>query len=131
MKYIAAIILTGFLGIMILGFMPMNHDAHHGAVVAETPCPIISLLSTVCGTSGISMAFTHASALYSFLNNPISSIFVLALFLFIWAYFAGTFAPPGLKLVPIFQNRNPHNKSSNTEKERSWLSLFENSPSFK
>jgi hypothetical protein len=133
MKYFAALILIGFLGTVFLGFMPMDHNTHHMPSM-ESPCPIAAMFNVVCSSDTASMAVIHIGALQSFLNAPISTTFSLTITLLaVGLLFITLFKWPDIQLPALLGHKRwrfSRAYPSPLEKERSWLSLFENSPSF-
>jgi hypothetical protein len=134
MKYIAAIIIVGFLGMVFLGLLPMGHSHHHGMSDDPNPCPIASLLNTACTSNGISMAVTHISAIRSFSNTPVSSFFLfLALLVELGFVVCITVkrvrghTVRTIRVESLLKKKQAHPSSL---KRQSWLSLFEHSPTF-
>lgn len=132
MKYIALFILIGFLGMISVGFMTMNHDHHDMMNSAELPCPIAVMLNIVCTGNGASMALSHISALQSFLNTPASFALFLSLLLLCIGILFDIFARDvsSLRNAGRFKLQKFLVLQGFLEKQRSWLSLFEHSPSF-
>src|SRR3989344_6598182 len=107
MRFISIIIVIAVLRIALLGFLPMNHAAHHG-VSDSSPCPITLLLNALC-SSGSFMGPAHILALYSFSNVPIVAMFLLFFLLttFGLSVYARLFVHPAACL--------PHNFNKNTQ----------------
>ncbi|MDD5164935.1 MAG: hypothetical protein PHG25_00125 [Candidatus Pacebacteria bacterium] len=135
MKYLSSFILVGFLSVLFFGFLPMNHDIHGDMNVAEQPCPIISLINTLCGTSGSFMLFDHISALQSLSNIPLSptilGLSLIAVFMYALIHFLQIRNVQRiiiLKFKPV--SHESYLALRSFFKVRSWLSLFVLSPSF-
>lgn len=132
MKYVALVTIALFLGMIHFGFISMDHNAHHDMTTHEAPCPIGSLY-TITSTDDVAMALGHANALYSFSNTPISTVFLflnlMLCGLLLWFVLHNLHLPVEVETFlrqKIFYIKKIYSR----DKERSWLSLFENSPSF-
>jgi hypothetical protein len=134
MKYLAIIILVAFLGIIFLGFIPLGSMDHSHMDTAESPCPFAALLAASCSANIFSMIFAHMNALRSLSNVVISTLVIFAVFMVSLAY--GEWRRRTLsEELNIFKQKNRQRLhvqklSPVRERELSWLSLFELSPSF-
>lgn len=133
MKYFAALLFVCFIGTVFLGFMPTGHNLHH-STGTESPCPIAEIFNVICSSEAASMAMIHIGALQSFLNAPISTTFSLTLVLLAVGFlFIMHLKWSDVQLQALLGHKRWRFSlvyTSILEKERSWLSLFENSPSF-
>lgn len=137
MKYLTAIIVIVFVGIVLFGFASVSHGVGHEMGTMDADCPIMTLISATCTPNALSMALSHISALQSFSSTPASAIFLFSTVLALLG-FAFTFAILPLSAVPIpavywsdRSRRSSYLYSFGKQKETSWLSLFEHSPSLR
>ena len=130
MRFISIIIVIAVLSIALLGFLPMNHAAHHG-VSDSSPCPITLLLNALC-SSGSFMGPAHILALYSFSNVPIVAMFLL--FFLLIAF--GLSICAWLFVCHVVHAHHDFNKNTRAAcaipilsfGEKEWLALCVNSP---
>lgn len=138
MKYLALILLIGFVSIALFGFVAIPHQmsGHSGSdclasfVVNKSLCP---------DGNNFSYAFYHIQA-YQFFSNALISSFV-AIFAVIALAFILTFVFREFDARPVFRNQIFYLKKRLTEIADSllssfkifirWLSILENSPSAK
>jgi hypothetical protein len=136
-KYLATILLIGFVGVAIFGFMWMPHQmsGHSGSdciaslVVGKSLCPD--------GNNTFSYAFYHFKA-YEFFSNAIivSAVAVLAIiaFAFILTFVLKNFDPLSISRNQIISLKKRlfeiiDSLCSSYKNLIRWLSLLENSPS--
>lgn len=139
MKYLALILLIGFIGMGLFGFIGMPHQmsGHSGSdclasfVVNKILCPD--------GNNSFSYAFYHIQA-YQFFSNALIGSFA-AIFAVIALTFVLTFVLRNFDIWLVFKNQIFYLKKRLLEISYSlhsslknfirWLSLLENSPSLK
>jgi len=137
MKLLATILLIGFVGVVIFGFMWMPHQmsGHSGSdciaslVVGKSLCPD--------GNNSFSYAFYHFQA-YEFFSNAImvsvAAVLAIIAFAFILTFVLKNFDPlsiSGNQITYIKKRLFEISNSlhSNLKNFIRWLSLLENSPS--
>jgi len=134
MKFILTLAIMSFLAIVLLGFMPMDHISHHGMDDVLPPCPVASLLSFACYGGGLAMTVDHVSALQAFSNNTVPSAFIPLALIVVLGFWILAFYIKKHPLVFSFarfdRERLRSRASLSSRKILSWLSFFENSPSF-
>jgi hypothetical protein len=126
MKTIATILILGFVGIVFLGFLPMDHHVH--SEMFSTSCPVISAFNAEC-VDGFLMALMHIALVGSLLGAPVAPILMTAvllcvlviLFLILGTHASAKFVR---RLAPVRTDDIPARY-----KLRRWLALFEHSPS--
>ncbi len=121
MKYASIVLLFGFVGVAVFGFLAMNHvgaEGHGGCLAAQarnTECP---------GSGDSDLGLFHINAFKSFSLAIVLAVLSLAVF----------FSLSKEKLlVPIaFQGTNAPEVFEFTSFRafREWLTLLENSPSY-
>ena len=139
MKYLATILLIGFVGVALFGFawMPHQMSGHSGSdclasfVVGKSLCPD--------GNNSFSYAFYHFQA-YEFFSNAII-VSVAAVLAIIAFAFIPIFALKNFDSRSVSRNNVVYLKKrlieitdslhSNLKNFIRWLSLLENSPSLK
>jgi len=139
MKLLATILLIGFVGVVIFGFMWMPHQmsGHSGSdciaslVVGKSLCPD--------GNNSFSYAFYHFQA-YEFFSNAImvsvAAVLAIIAFAFILTFVLKNFDPlsiSGNQITYIKKRLFEISNSlhSNLKNFIRWLSILENSPSLK
>lgn len=134
MRYISSFILIGFVSILFLAFVPVSHSTHHSQERKVFACPFAALLPAVCHS--VAMASIHIDVLQSLLSGAYNvretvSIALLGIALISsLSLFFRRFTPNVAELSVARSRAVSPTTDSSQEKERSWLSLFENSPSF-
>ncbi len=137
MKFLTTILLIGFIGIALFGFIGMPHQmsGHSGSgclasfVVGKSLCPD--------GANSFSYAFYHIQA-YQFFSNALTSS-VATILAIIASAFILIFALKNFYTRPVLKNQNFYLKKRIIEISNSlhssfrnfirWLSILENSPS--
>lgn len=134
MKNVLALILIGFIGLSVLGFISMNHDMNH----SNTGCVPFAVGGASCPLGLADMAFYHIAAFQGFSNfllpfSSTASDILYALFLFAVLYLIIKNLSPG------YFNQQNHFQKLYTHKSRifdiyatktmRFLALLENSPS--
>ncbi|MBM2818010.1 MAG: hypothetical protein HW401_600 [Parcubacteria group bacterium] len=137
MKYLATILLIGFVGVALFGFVWMPHQMsdHVGSdciaslVVGKSLCPD--------GNNSFSYAFYHFQA-YEFFSNAVivsvAAVLAIIAFAFILTSVLKNFDPRSVsknQIICIKKRLFEINDSlhSNLKNFIRWLSLLENSPS--
>ena len=130
MKFLTAIILIGFIGITLLGFTGMSNPNMGDHM--NRSCLASFLDSDFCLPSAFSVAIHHISALQSFSNVPISSLYFSLIFLVLLAFATTVLFKSIFEVNQIFSfefaNYPIRLAGSARRKIIHWLSLFENSP---
>ena len=136
-KYLATILLIGFVGVAIFGFMWMPHQMsdHAGSdciaslVVGKSLCPD--------GNNSFSYAFYHFQA-YEFFSSAIivsvAAVLAIIAFAFILTFALKNFDPRSISRKQIIYLKKrlieiADSLHSNLKNFIRWLSLLENSPS--
>ena len=129
-KILTPFVLASFLMVVFFGFNAMSRGID-GSM--QVDCPFSATGASLCPQSAAPGVLHHLSAYQSFLNVPVhSGIPALVLALCISIFFV-LFANPFL-LIPIAPLKVLHKPLLRTLYDKKlihWLSLLENSPSFR
>ncbi len=125
MKYITVLILISFVGLAVFSVAIFDHrmngsmDNCIGSQVDNTPCP----------TNLVASIFHHISVFQTLFNTFIPSLIIFLIFVS-FDFWSQDLANPKLKF--LYQKPKDFKLIKYRAKQKfiSWLSLFENSPSF-
>lgn len=132
-KIIAGLIFASFATVIFFSIPFMMHG--HGAQM-DGGCLFPSGATALCPQTDFGSAIHHLASYQSFLNitanQGMSGLIALVIFLTLIALAVMIFlaSPPLLKIAGRGRRHNLSPAIPFKEKETSWLSLFENSPSY-
>ena len=130
-KIATPLVLASFLSVAFFGFAAMSYGPD-GRMQGDCPFSVTGV--SLCPQNALFGAIHHLSAYQSFISVPIGfNLTVLLIALFAFSIALILFWDPPI-LTPIasagFLYESPHPPSYN-KKRAHWLSLLENSPSFR
>lgn len=143
MKHLLTLILLiSFVGIAVFGFTLFTHgmdssENTHGVASSDNNCVTSPIDGTVCPKSIVAMTLHHISSLQTLTTSVVPSIsnwllllaFILLILVSVFLLYKNLLFPK-LELLPKRLRDLEVNLSYSKQKIISWLSLFENSPSF-